>query len=106
MGNRKSAPVKFENKEKVFVDKIIAAYEDVISWEAHDSDIVIFVPEASAVFGSKERIFDIPKGKNIELKVIDKPDTGEQRKYFYAVYHKHARYFAESNSNPVIIIQG
>ena len=106
MGNRKSAHVKFYNKEKVFVDKIIAAYDDVISWEAHDSDIAIFIPEASAVFGSNERIFDVPKGRSIEIRVIDKPNAGEQRRYFYAVYHKDARDFAESNSNPEIIIQG
>ena len=104
MGNRKRAKVKLRGK--AFVDKIIAAYDDTISWEEHDSDITIFIPEASAIFGIQERLFDVPKGKNIELKVIDKPGKGEKRNYFYAVYHKDSRNFAESNSNPEIIIQG
>ncbi len=54
MGNMKNARVKFHDKKKVFVDKIIAGYDDTISWEAHDSDISIFIPEASAIFGSKD----------------------------------------------------
>jgi hypothetical protein len=104
MGNRKSAKVKLHRK--VFIDKIIAAHNDTISWEEHDSDITIFIPEAPVIFGTQERLYDVPKGKNIELKVIDKPGKGEKRSYFYAIYHKDARNFAESNSNPEIIIQG
>lgn len=106
MGNRRSAHVKLHDKKKAFVDKIIAFHDDIISWEANDSDIAIFVPEASVIFGVKDRIFDIPKGQNIELKVVDKPGNGEQRRYYYAIYHKEVRDFAESNSNPEIIIQG
>jgi hypothetical protein len=106
MGVRKSAHVKFHEKRRVFVDKIIAGHDDTISWEAHDSDISIFVPESGKIFGTDDRIFDVPKGKNIELKVVDKPAAGEQKRYFYAIYHSDARDFAESNSNPEIIIQG
>jgi hypothetical protein len=104
MGNRKSAKVKLQGK--VFVDKIIAGHDDTILWEEHDSDIAIFIPEAYKIFGTEERLFDVPKGKNIALKVVDKPGKGERRSYFYAVYHKDTRNFAESNSNPEIIIQG
>ena len=104
MGIKKKAKVKLRGK--AFVDKIIAAYDDTISWEEHDSDITIFIPEASVIFGTQERLFDIPKGKNIELKVVDKPGKGEKKSYFYAVYHRDSRGFAESNSNPEIIIQG
>lgn len=106
MGNRKSAKVKWHNNQKVLVDKIIASHDDIISWEEHDSDITIFIPEAPVIFGKKKRIFDVSKGKTIELKVVDKPDIGKERRYFYAVFHKDARNFAESNSNPEIIIQG
>lgn len=104
MGNKKSAKVKLHRK--AFVDKIIAAYDDTISWEEHDSDITIFIPEAQVIFGTQERLFDVPKGKNVELKVVDKPGKGEKRRYFYVVFHKDTRDFAESNSNPEIIIQG
>ncbi|MEJ2613665.1 MAG: hypothetical protein P8Z35_01785 [Ignavibacteriaceae bacterium] len=104
MGNRRSAKVKLRGK--AFVDKIIAEYDDTISWEEHDSDIIIFIPEANKIFGTEEKLFDVPKGKNIELKVMDKPGKGEKRSYFYAVFHKDSRAFAESNSNPEIIIQG
>lgn len=106
MGNRRSTHVKLQDKRKVFVDKIIAAHDDIISWEAIDSDISIFIPEASVIFGANDRIFDVLKGKSIDLKVIDKPGAGRQKRYFYAIYHKDARDFAESNSNPEIIIQG
>jgi hypothetical protein len=106
MGIKRSAPVKFQQRKSVFVDKIFAESDDTVSWEAHDSDLSIFVPEASVLFGSKERIFDVPKGQSIELKVIDKPLPGEHRYYYYAVYHKSVRDFAVSNSNPVIIVQG
>jgi hypothetical protein len=106
MGNKKIAHVILRDKKKVFVDKIIAANDDIISWEANDSDLTVFIPESSAIFGTGERIFDIPKGRNIELKVVDKPATGKQKKYYYAIYHMDARDFAESNSNPEIIIQG
>jgi hypothetical protein len=106
MGNRRSAKVKLQGSKKVFVDKVIAAHDDTISWEEHDSDITIFIPEAPVIFGTRERIFDVAKGKSIDLKVVDKPGAGEKRRYYYAVYHKDAREFAESNSNPEIIIQG
>ncbi|MFZ0455477.1 MAG: hypothetical protein WCE54_16675 [Ignavibacteriaceae bacterium] len=106
MGNRKVAKVKLHDAKKIFVDKIHASHDDTISWEEHDSDITIFIPESPVIFGTKERLFDVAKGKNIELKVVDKPGKGENRSYFYAVYHKDNRDFAESNSNPVIIIQG
>ncbi len=106
MGIRKSAPVKFQQRKSVFVDKIFVQSDDTVSWEAHDSDISIFIPEASVLFGSTERIFDVPKGKNIEMKVVDKPSPGEQRYYYYAIYHKNVKDFAVSNSNPVIIVQG
>ena len=106
MGIRKNAPVKFQQRKSVFVDKIFVEPDDTVSWEAHDSDLSIFVPEASVLFGSKERIFDVPKGQSIELKVVDKPAPGENKYFQYAVYHKNVREFAVSNSNPVIIVQG
>lgn len=106
MAGRRIAKVKMHENKKVFVDKIIASYDDIISWEEHDSDITIFIPEAPVIFGTKEKVFDASKGKNIELKVVDKPGVGEKRRYYYAVYHKDAGDFAESNSNPEIIIQG
>jgi hypothetical protein len=106
MGIKKSAPVKFQQRKSVFVDKIFVQPDDTVSWEAHDSDLTIFVPDASTIFGSSERIFDVPKGKNIELKVVDNPASGEQRIYYYAIYHKGVKGFAQSNSEPVIIVQG
>ena len=106
MESKKTAPVKSQQKNLVFVDKIYAKYEDVISWEARDSDISIFIPEASVIFGSSERVFDVPKGSNLELTVVEKLSVGEQKSYFYAIYDKNTRIFAESNSDPEIIIMG
>ena len=71
MGIKKSAPVKFQQRKNVFVDKIFVEHGDTISWEAHDSEITIFIPDALALFGSSERIFDVPAGGNINKEVID-----------------------------------
>ena len=106
MGIKRNAPVKFQQRKSVFVDKIFVQNDDMVSWEAHDSDITIFIPDASLIFGSSERLFDVPKGGNIELKVIDKPGVGEQRRYYYAIYHKNVKDFAVGNSSPEIIVQG
>jgi hypothetical protein len=106
MENRRNIPVKLHEKRTVFIDYIKAEHSDIISWEAHDSDISIFIPDAQAIFGCEQRLFDVERGKNLDLKVVEKLERGEVKKYYYAVYHHNIKDFAVSNSNPAIIIMG
>ena len=106
MENKRSVPVKLYETRNLFVEKIETKHGETISWEAHDSDVSIFVPDANEIFNSKERVFDITKGGTVELKVMHKPEPGQQKRYHYAVYHKDLKDFGIGNSSPVIIIQG
>ncbi len=102
----KNVPVKSYQKNGVFIDKIEATHGDTISWEATDSNISIFVPDAYEIFNSKNRIFDVTMGDTFELEVTHKLSEGEIKQYHYAVYHENSKDFAEGNSNPIIIIHG
>jgi hypothetical protein len=106
MKRQRSISVKLHEKKTVFIEYIKVKYGDVISWEAYDSDITVFIPDALTLFGSKARIFDVVKGEQISLKIIKKLKRGEVEKYYYAVYHKKFKDFAVSNSSPAIIIMG